>query len=96
MYLVASVCLCVGLLRVHYTPVQRYMGYLCTRKAQYAPSGRNMHHGAQWRLCFLKNSGDPDDFLGSLGIFVPIKIGGAECAFIPTKQCTGDRRFSGA
>ncbi len=27
------------------------MGYLCTRKAQYAP------------LCFLKNSGDPDDFL---------------------------------
>ncbi len=22
-----------------------------------------MHHGAQGRLCFLKNSGDPDDFL---------------------------------
>ncbi len=27
----------LGLLRVHYTPLQRYMGYLCTRKAQYAP-----------------------------------------------------------
>ncbi len=39
------------------------MGYLCTRKAQYAPSGRNMHHGAQGRLYFFKNSGDPDDFL---------------------------------
>ncbi len=30
-------CVCVGLLRVHYTPLQRYMGYLCSRKAQYAP-----------------------------------------------------------
>ena len=59
-----SVCLFpVGLLRVHYTPLQRYMGYLCTRKAQYAPPRRNMHHGAQGRLYFLKNSGDPDDFL---------------------------------
>ncbi len=28
-----------------------------------APGRRNMHHGAQGRLCFLKNSGDPDDFL---------------------------------
>ncbi len=28
-----------------------------------APSGRNMHHGAQGRLYFWKNSGDPDDFL---------------------------------
>ncbi len=46
-------CVCVGLLRVH-TPLQRYMGYLCTRKAQYAPPRRNMHHGAQGRLCFLK------------------------------------------
>ena len=53
----------MGLLRIHYTPLQRYMGYLCTRKAQYAPLRRNMHHGAQGRLCFLKNSGDPDDFL---------------------------------
>ncbi len=53
---------CLGLLRVHYTPLQRYMGYLCTRKAQYAPPRRNMHHGAQGRLYFLKNSGDPDDF----------------------------------
>ncbi len=31
------------------------MGYLCTRKAQYAPPRRNMHHGAQGRLYFLKN-----------------------------------------
>ncbi len=53
-----SVCLC--LLRLHYTPLQRYMGYLCTIRAQYAPPRRNMHHGAQGRLCFLKNSGDPD------------------------------------
>ncbi len=43
---------CMGLLRVHYTPLQRYMGYLCTRKAQYAPPRRNMHHGAQGRLKF--------------------------------------------
>ncbi len=59
------VCLsvCLGVLRAHYTPLQRYMGYLCTRKAQYAPLRRNMHYGAQGRLCFLKNSGDPDDFL---------------------------------
>ncbi len=51
------VCVCVGLLRVHYTPLW-YMGYLCTRKAQYAPPRRNMLHGAQGRLCFLKISGD--------------------------------------
>ncbi len=51
------------LLRLHYAPLQRYMGYLCTRKAQYAPLRRNIHHGAQGRLYFLKNSGDPDDFL---------------------------------
>ncbi len=66
MHLVALfVCLfvCLGLLRAHYTPLQRYMGYLCTRKAQYALPRRKMHHGAQGRLCFLKNSGDPDDFL---------------------------------
>ncbi len=54
--IVLTLCVCVGLLRVHYTPLQWYMGYLCTRKAQYAPSGRNMHHGAQGRLCFLKGS----------------------------------------
>ncbi len=30
-----SICLC--LLRLHYAPLQWYMGYLCTRKAQYAP-----------------------------------------------------------
>ena len=65
MFLVPSVRLsvCLGVPRAHYTPLQRYMGYLCTRKAQYAPLRRNMHHGAQGRLCFLKNSGDPDDFL---------------------------------
>ncbi len=65
MHLVASVCpsVCLGVPRAHYTPLQRYMGYLCTRKAQYAPSRRNMHHGAQGRLCFLKNSGDADEFL---------------------------------
>ncbi len=64
-YASLSVCLsvCLGVPRAHYTPLQRYMGYLCTRKAQYAPLRRNMHHGAQGRLCFLKNSGDPDDFL---------------------------------
>ena len=56
-----SVCLC--LLRLHYAPLQWYMGYLCTSRAQYAPPRRNMHHGAQGRLYFLKNSGDPDDFL---------------------------------
>ena len=43
----------LGLLRAHYTPLQRYMGYLCTRKAQYAPPRRNMHYGAQGRLCFF-------------------------------------------
>ncbi len=34
-----SVCASVrlGVPRAHYTPLQRYMGYLCTRKAQYAP-----------------------------------------------------------
>ncbi len=39
-------CVCVGLLRVHYTPQPWYMGYLCTRKAQYAPPRRNItwHH----------------------------------------------------
>ncbi len=56
-----SVCLC--LLRLHYAPLQWYMGYLCTIRAQYATPRRNMHHGAQGRLYFLKNSGDPDDFL---------------------------------
>ncbi len=57
-----SVCLsvCLSLLRLHYTPLQRYMGYLCTMRAQYAPPRRNMHHGAQGGLYFLKNSGDPD------------------------------------
>ncbi len=55
-YSSVCVCVCVGLLRAHYTPLQRYMGYLCTRKAQYAPPRRKMHHGAQGRLCFLKNS----------------------------------------
>ncbi len=60
-----SVCLSVrlGLLRAHYTPLQRYMGYLCTSRAQYAPPKRNMHHVAKGRLYFLKNSGDPYDFL---------------------------------
>ncbi len=61
--IVLTSSVCVGLLRVHYTPLQRYMGYLCTRQAQYAPPRRKMHHGAQGRLCFLKNTGDPDDFL---------------------------------
>ncbi len=47
-----SACLLVCLhLDPQRHPLQRYMGYLCTRKAQYAPSGRNMHHGAQGRLC---------------------------------------------
>ncbi len=34
-----SVCMFVnlGVLRAHYTPLQRYMGYLCTTKAQCAP-----------------------------------------------------------
>ena len=52
-----SVCLsvCLSLLRLHYTPLQRYMGYLCTMRAQYAPPRRSMHHGAQGRLYFLKN-----------------------------------------
>ncbi len=51
-YASLSVCLsvCLGLLRLHIAPLQRYMGYLCTRKAQYAPPRRNMHHGAQGRL----------------------------------------------
>ncbi len=44
------VCLC--LLRLHYAPLQRYMGYLCTIRVQYAPPRRNMHHGTQGRLCF--------------------------------------------
>ncbi len=57
------VCVCVGLLRAHYAPLQWYLGYLCTSRAQYAPPRRYMHHGAQGRLYFLKNSGDPDDFL---------------------------------
>ncbi len=47
---------CLGVPRAHYTPLRRYMGSLCTRTAQYAPLRRNMHHGAQGRLCFLKNT----------------------------------------
>ncbi len=74
--------MCVGLLRAHYTPLQRYMGYLCTRKAQYAPSRRKMHHGAQGRLYFLKNSGDPDDFLFWWFTEYVWKIGGAKGALI--------------
>ncbi len=37
-----SVCLCVCLcLRgLRYAPLQWYMGYLCTRKARYAPFGQ--------------------------------------------------------
>ncbi len=45
---------CLGVPRAHYTPLHWYLGYLCTRKAQYAPLRRNMHHGAQGRLCFLR------------------------------------------
>ncbi len=50
-YKIGPVCVsvCLGLLRAHYTPLQPYMGYLCTRKAQYAPPRRNMHYGAQGR-----------------------------------------------
>ncbi len=57
-HIIGPVCVCMfvylGVLRAHYTPLQRYMGYLCTRKAQYAPLRRSMHHGAQGRLCFLQ------------------------------------------
>ncbi len=55
---VVSVCLCVCvcLLRLHYVPLQWYMGYLCTIRALYAPPRRNMQHGAQGRPYFLKNS----------------------------------------
>ncbi len=59
--LLLTSCVCLGLLRLHYAPLQWYMGYLCTSRGQYAPPRRNMHHGAQGRLCFLKNSGDPDN-----------------------------------
>ncbi len=64
-WLLTSLCPFVSLclLRLHYAPLQWYMGYLCTIRAQYAPPRRIMHHGAQGRLYFLKNSGDPDDFL---------------------------------
>ncbi len=58
--IVLTLCVCLCLLRLHYAPLQWYMGYLCTIRAQYAPPRRNMHHGAQGRLYFLKNSGDPD------------------------------------
>ncbi len=54
-----SVCLC--LLRLHYAPLQWYMGYLCTIRAQYAPPRRNVHHGAQERLYFLKADEKVDD-----------------------------------
>ncbi len=54
-------CVCVGLLRLHYAPLQWYMGYLCTTRVQYAPPSRNVHHGAQGRLYFLKNSGFPEN-----------------------------------
>ncbi len=52
--LFVNVCVCLyvflGVPRAHYTPLRWYLGYLCTRKAQYAPLRRNMHHGAQGGL----------------------------------------------
>ena len=47
--------------QLHYAPLQWYMGALCTIRPQYAPPSRNVHHGAQGRLYFLKNSGFPVD-----------------------------------
>ncbi len=38
-------------------------GGLVHHQAQYAPPKRNVHHGAQGRLYFFKNSGCPDNFL---------------------------------
>ncbi len=66
-----SVCLsvCLGVLRVHYTPLQRNMGYLCTRKAQYAPLRHNMHHGAQGRLMFFENFRGPWWFKMTVGMY---------------------------
>ncbi len=40
----------------------RVYGGLVHHQAQYAPPKRNVHHGAQGRLYFLKNSGFPDNF----------------------------------
>ncbi len=74
----SSLYVCLGLLRAHYTPLQRYMGYLCTRKAQYAPPRRKMHHGAQGRLYFLKNSGDPDEWVTWL-IYRFTSMNGSHC-----------------
>ncbi len=42
---------------LHYAPLQWYMGALWTIMPQYAPPSRNVHHGAQGRLYFLKNTG---------------------------------------
>ncbi len=47
--------------KIHYAPLQWYMGALFTIRPQYAPPSRNVHHGAQGRLYFLKNSGFPVD-----------------------------------
>ncbi len=82
---------CLGVPRA---PLHRYLGYLCTRKAQYAPLRRNMHHGAQGRLCFLKNSGVHKYLNGShcynyfwVHKYVSYvwKIGGVKGALIPLR-----------
>ncbi len=52
---IVCVCVCLGVLRALYTPLQRYMGYLCTRKAQYAPLRRKTHMDKfnDFRICKL-------------------------------------------
>ncbi len=55
------------------------MGDLFTIRPQYAPPSRNVHHGAQGRLYFLKNSGDPDVHMSPeyvcLSVCLSIKFG---------------------
>ncbi len=54
-----SVCVCLQVWVYPGHIIHHYAGIWATC----APGRRNMHHGAQGGLCFLKNSGDPDDFL---------------------------------
>ncbi len=73
---VQPVCLsvCLGLLRLHYAPLQWYMGYMCTIRAQYAP------WCTRETIFFEK-------FRGPWWFFVSYvwKIGGAKSAFIPLR-----------
>ncbi len=61
-------------------------GALCTIRPQYAPPSRNVHHGAQGRLYFLKNSGFPVDRC-AVTIFPVISIAFLHLLRLGVKRC---------